>query len=750
MRLKRLEITGFKSFARKSVFEFNAAVSSIVGPNGSGKSNVAESIRFVLGEQSMKSLRGKRGEDLIWNGSGSMARGNVASVAIVFDNSTKEFEMDYDEVEIKRQVFRDGTNQYFINGTQVRLKDILELLAKVHIGATGHHIISQGEADRILNANIKERRTMIEDALGLKIYQWKIEESEKKLGKTEENIKQVESLRREIAPHIRFLKKQVEKIEKAKEMRDELKELYAEYLKREDVYINAEKERIKLEKSGPVSSLSVIEEKLNKARAVLAASDEHDPKKDELLRLESEISAARAGKDDAARQANRLDGMIEFEERRLEKTRSREAEAKFVSYTDVRSFTDEVEEFLKEGEKSDTLSEARAFFVKARRVLGDFLIRVRQAGGGEPIADFSELSALKNEKKKAEESLVTATENESRLKECYTALKESIEREKDSSRETERAVFEMMAKKSELSAVVSRLKDTEENIEKADRALKEEIKEGIVLVGRDIALYENFAVSRDAVTGEPREEQEKRRRVIERIKIKLEEQGVGGGEDILKEYNDATERDGFLEREITDLYQSAESLRALIAELNERLDTDFKEGIGKINKQFQEFFALMFGGGTASLFVVAQKKRKRRDTDIVLKDDDEIVESFEEEIEEGIDINVSLPRKKIKGLQMLSGGERALTSIALIFAVSQVNPPPFLVLDETDAALDEANSRRYGDMLENLSKHSQLIVITHNRETMSRAGLLYGVTMGSDAVSKLLSVRFDEAAQFAK
>jgi len=104
-----------------------------------------------------------------------------------------------------------------------------------------------------------------------------------------------------------------------------------------------------------------------------------------------------------------------------------------------------------------------------------------------------------------------------------------------------------------------------------------------------------------------------------------------------------------------------------------------------------------------------------------------------------------LPRKKIRGLEVLSGGERALTSIALLFAMSQVNPPPFLVLDETDAALDEANSRRYGDMIEDLSRHSQLILITHNRETMRRAGILYGVTMGRDSISKLLSVKFDEA-----
>ena len=160
----------------------------------------------------------------------------------------------------------------------------------------------------------------------------------------------------------------------------------------------------------------------------------------------------------------------------------------------------------------------------------------------------------------------------------------------------------------------------------------------------------------------------------------------------------------------------------------------------------------MFGGGNAGLSVIREKRRKKKsDTDLsaVMSDDgEEIIE--EEEGEEGIDINVNLPRKKVKGLMMLSGGERALTSIALLFAISQVNPPPFIILDETDAALDEANSRKYGDMISNLSKYSQLILITHNRETMSRAGVLYGVTMGGDGASKLLSIQFEEAVQVAK
>ena len=200
MYLKSLEISGFKSFAKKSSLDFKSAVTAIVGPNGSGKSNVAEAFRFVLGEQSIKSMRGKKGEDLIWNGSEEQPRANRALVKAIFDNKKKIFNLDFDEVSIERVVNRDGVNEYSINGTQVRLKDVLELLAGAHVGASGHHIISQGEADRILTSSIKERRSMIEDALGLKVYQYKRVESERKLEKTFENISQVESLRREIAP----------------------------------------------------------------------------------------------------------------------------------------------------------------------------------------------------------------------------------------------------------------------------------------------------------------------------------------------------------------------------------------------------------------------------------------------------------------------------------------------------------------------------------------------------------------------
>jgi len=215
MRLKSILLVGFKSFGKKSLITFNTPITAIVGPNGSGKSNIVEAIRFVLGEQSMKSLRGKGGVDLIFKGSRLSPSSSRALVSITFDNSDKIFtfsnsgtgvSLDYNEIIISREVFADGSNKYSINQTEVRLKDIVDLLSSVNIGSSGHHIISQGEADRILNASNKERRSMIEDALGLRVYQYRIKESEKRLEKTLINMKEVQSLRREIAPHLNFLK----------------------------------------------------------------------------------------------------------------------------------------------------------------------------------------------------------------------------------------------------------------------------------------------------------------------------------------------------------------------------------------------------------------------------------------------------------------------------------------------------------------------------------------------------------------
>jgi len=755
MRLKRLELFGFKSFGKKAVLEFNSQITSIVGPNGSGKSNVAEGIRFVLGEQSMKSMRGKRGEDLIFNGSQSAGRANRANVTIVFDNSKREFALDFDEVAIAREVYRDGSNQYFINGSQVRLKDVFELLAAVHIGASGHHMISQGEADRILSANPKERREMLEDALGLKIYQYKRAESERRLAKTEENMKEAEAVRREIAPHLRFLKKQVDKINEGKELRERLLTLYREYLKREEIYCEYKASDIAGRKHLPAFELADLNIKIAHARDELAKESAGDEKSQRLLDVEVKLRGVRARLDEVSRSAGRIEGMIEHEEKQINKKKEALAHQEDISIRlgDVEGLRSTIEQEIEKSEHSKDLPTLQSALKHIKDAVRGFIAHHKAEAGQKVLsdADYLELHLLKEERAKIETARVAVAEESRIMEQEYQKIKTEIDEEKEHSRDTERALFEMMSRRGQIESVLDRMRNEEENLARETRRLDEELTEAGVLLGRSVLDYSSIVLTIDEVRSETRDMQEGRRREIERGKIRLEDIGAGG-EDVEKEFDETVERDAYLEKEIADLVLTQQSLHDLIAELNEKLDTEFRSGVKKINKQFSDFFTLMFGGGVAELFVVKIEKRKKRDTDLDLSDvpGEALPDDEEESDEEGVDIAVSLPHKKIKGLQMLSGGERALTSIALLFAISQVNPPPFMVLDETDAALDEANSRKYGDMIENLAKLSQLLVITHNRETMSRAGVLYGITMGTDAVSKVLSLAFEEAVEVAK
>ncbi len=749
MYLKSIELSGFKSFAKKSELTFTSKVVAIVGPNGSGKSNVAEAFRFVLGEQSIKSLRGKKGEDLIFNGAGDLPRANRASVKVVFDNSSKFLPIDYETVTIERVVHRDSVNEYLINGAQVRLKDVVELLASAHIGSSGHHIISQGEADRILNASTKERKSMIEDALGLKAYQYKKQESEKKLEKTRENIEKVESLRREIMPHIKFLKKQVEKVEKSLQMKEELTKEALEYCRREEEYIHTTESKVKSQKEPLLEKEMVLEKELEHAKSVLEKTKNKDEKSDELISLERELHEARDKKDNLFREFGKIDGEISSLVKMVKKQEevAHSYEHKTVALSSVEEISNKIEEEIKRAKGSNDIGVLVSALDQISSLLSQFIDYNKDNVDMSLLADAQkDIDHLNNSKKEIEKALGDIKEKENRLGERYNHLKSEIEKEKDSNRDAEKAVFRIMAESQEIRSKIHDINAVEENLRLVKEDFKRELTELGMLVGTHVLQFKelNFDFS------EPREVQEERRRKIEKIKIRLEDSGGIGGDDVMKEYAEATERDAFLAKELLDLENSAKSLTELIKDLDERLSTEFKSGVEKINHQFREYFSLMFGGGDAHLSVSVPVRKKKKEIDELLENnsEDDLVETVEEE--EGIDIEVNLPKKKVKGLMMLSGGERALTSIALLFAISQVNPPPFIILDETDAALDEANSKKYADMVENLSKRSQLIVITHNRETMSRAGVLYGVTMGSGGGSKLLSVAFDEAVAVAK
>ncbi len=734
LNLKSIELSGFKSFGKKTELIFGSSIVSVVGPNGSGKSNVAEAFRFVLGEQSMKSMRSRKGEDLIWGGSPALARMNRASVRVVFDNSKRLLDLDFKEVIIERVVYRDGQNEYLLNGTVVRLKDIIRLLAGANIGGSGYQIISQGEADRILNASPRERREMVEDALGLKLYQHKKAESERKLEETGANIDKTKSLRREVTPHLNFLRTQVEKIEKAREMKEELAAKLNEYLARENAWITQENARLLEEARAYEAELKELTSRVAEARARLPSGSNTsvDALQRALRDIEGKLSEVRKKHEGIARELGRAEGALGVNNVTVEQ---------IVAVPHVRTFAREMSEAILEAETKNDLAAVRTLLSGIRGRIKAF---VKGLSGAAPVTN----EEVRQQVESLGSTLKHTEEEEAKLAAEAESARAKIAQARDASYAAEREGTLLEAEVREARAKLSNAQAARASIDILRQRFEDEVREGIALIGAAVHGWEHSEVPPGALTEEDRRAQEKRRREIERLKIKIEESGIGNGDQLVKEFTQTKERDEFLNKELADLEKSAAALQDIIAELEKTIDARFTEGLKHINEALGSFFNKLFGGGHAKL-QGEERRRRAVKSDLADEEDEEEIPE-EEELYAGLSIDVSLPRKKIRGLEVLSGGERARTTISRIVYMSQVNPPPFLILDETDAALDEANSKRYADMIVELGHKSQLIVITHNRATMAAAGELYGVTMGQDGVSKLLSVKLEEAEKVAK
>ncbi len=738
--LKRVEIIGFKSFAKKTILDFSASVTSIVGPNGSGKSNVAEAFRFALGEQSMKSMRGKRSEDLIFSGSQTAPRTNRAAVAIVFDNTSRVFTLDFDEVRVERAVLRDGTSEYTINDSRVRLRDIHELLSNANIGESGHHIISQGEADRILLADARKRREMLEDALGLASYEFKKSEAQRKLTRTRENMTQVEAMRRELTPRVHFLQKQVEKLERATATRDELCAVGAEYFAIEDAYLAEETEVTMKARASAKEKFTAFSLELDAVSALTDGDDEADRRTIAMRATEEVLERATVAHNVLTREIGRTEGALEA----LRASNNTHADNSYVQIPreDIATLFEEVQTQVR-GVSENDAQKLRAALSSIHATVRSFFERFGSKKEAFLTGEQQKLHALEHERevqKQKESVLCDAVE---KARNAVARARQMSAAYQEAGREGQRHTIELAQNKVYAQTAVAREDARLSSLAQRSERCERKKAELLALVGSPVVSY----MQRTEVSQKEYAEQDKRSTTIDRLTIRLEELG-GTGEDIRKEYKEVFERESFLARELADLSHSADVLRTLIDDIDEEVAKSFAQGLERVNESFSAFFSLMFNGGSARLVFEEDGALDEDDDDEYLPENN--VRDTDARRKLGIDVVVHIQKKKVQSLLQLSGGERALASIALIFAMSQVNPPPFLILDETDAALDEANSRRYGDMIENLSKKSQLIVITHNRETMSRAGMLYGVTMRDDGISRLLSVKFDEATVTAK
>lgn len=741
MRLIRLELSGFKSFAKTTVLEFPSRIVAVVGPNGSGKSNIAESIRWVLGEQSMKMLRGKKGEDLIWNGSSAVPRMGKASVVFVFDNHDRAIALDFDEVALSRKIFRDGSNEYAINGSPVRLRDVVEMCARMGLGESKHNLIGQGEVDRVLLATPRVRREMLEEALGLRVYQIKKAEAERKLDATSTNIAQVEGLVREIVPHLKFLRLQARRAEAREGLIAELRHMQEVYFMREEQEIAAAADAAAAARAPLDAARAALASHIADAEKEIAAAEKKTQERTVDEAEARNLAALQDQRRVCERELGRLEGsrdmvgaLPEAERRHVQSAPSERDMRR--AYQQIRQFLSLVRGLAEEGETNVAILRSRLMTLVrdmerflAYRDADERQETAGEQGRWETLPDAS--AQFEHDIILLQQRITTLGEEIARREEAGRAAATAAAAAYASIRERESTLRVLRDREREAALALERLRfDGERLAERRGAYLRERREAGL----DDIA---TAAPAPDAYAGISPEEM---RRKIERTRARLEEIG-GIDESVVKEYEAAEARHAHLQKELDDLTGAHASLKTLIKELDARVKSDFREGFAGIKKEFHDYFKIIFGGGAARLMITKYQTHNTID-----ETDGETIEQEDEE--DGIEIEVDLPRKRIKGLAMLSGGERALTAVALLFAIAAVNPPPFLVLDETDAALDEANSRRYAAMLRELAKKTQLIVITHNRETMQCAGVLYGVTMGDDGVSRLLSLKLDKAEEY--
>jgi chromosome segregation protein len=747
MRLSHITIHGFKSFAKKTHIDVTERVTGVVGPNGSGKSNIAEAIRFVLGEQSMKTMRSKIGADVIFKGSEHLAPMSRASVTMVIDNRKHEGDpssgdtshvsdslapyLVYDELSLSRTIYADGTSDYTLNDAKVRLKDVQELLSFAGIGGSAHTIINQGEADRILLASPKDRKEALEDALGLRVYHMRLQESARKLEKVKTHVREVELLRTEIKPHLQHLERQVKKIEAQAEERKVLHTLLIAYFKKEVTEIENLRERI-LEQ-GTSASLLVVTQSIEKELALLKEKKVDDKQDLSLVaraekeRILAEQQVLSTRKDQVVKTLGRLEGERSFLEKDL--ARDREITSATIPVADLRaahtSVTHNLLSLTYVLENSD-IERAVTVAKEIKVNVDDFFHTYTNVAVPKKIEQQAEIENITRQIDEHEETLSLISDELSSLVHSLKELDSKVALKQTTRYEEEKKVMLLESKVRELESVISLRKQEERELALRTEHYQALLSEGVMVVGRDLLDYK---------TKEPDQKYKDTKkqdlmRAIERSKLRIEEAGVPNKDEIIAEYKTTKERDEYLTKELHDIKQSEEKLLTLIDELTITLSERFSSGVDKVSKVFSDFFGEVFVGGKAKLTIVKNSK---------------IDEEGNEIEERGIDLDVSLPNKKVKEISMFSGGERALVSIALLFAMSAITPPPFMVLDETDAPLDESNARKYGVMLKRLSLHSKLLVITHNRETMNHCDMLYGVTIGVDGGSKLLSINFKEA-----
>jgi chromosome segregation protein len=793
MEFKKIQLNGFKSFADKTNFLIEDGLTGIVGPNGCGKSNIVESLRWVMGETSAKSMRGSGMEDVIFSGTSNKTSKNIAEVSVSVANNNSEGPVQFrelDEVNVKRKIEKDKGSKFYINDKEVRAKDAQMFFADLSTGAHSPSMISQGRIGALVTAKPTDRRAILEEAAGISGLHVRRHEAELRLSAAENNLKRADELRRQQEKQLANLQKQAEEATKYKNISDEIKKVEAGlyYLKllEIDKEIRVENE-INNEAEGEVSGFN---NKISELEILIKSeTDKVTPLREKNIENLSKIQRLNLELQGLDEENTRTQDEIENIKKSLQTSNddiNREKGIVIDANSNEKRLKEEKSELIEIDSKYyETEKQSNEDLDGAKNKLKLEINKVKELINLQKNQEA--IIVLDNCKLIIEEYADSYSKNQNIKKESVKRNQRIsvIDKEKESWKNllsnSEKMVSELTKRKDKLNLQLDKL----DSQPKLQAEKKGQISEGLRIAEQEKTENESIINSTDEKIENLRSELNQ----IQEKSIQIRERKASSGatiEGLKKRKNDLVDRINselnlieenvlensnlFGKEELPDAVNQEDLLdkkkqeREKLGSVNLKADEEtnkyemeikkmeqdradlvtaiikLKESINELNQKGRERLIEAFDKVNRKFNEVYTKLFNGGNAKLELVDSDDPLEA-------GLEMLVSPPGKRLQSITLLSGGEQALTALSLIFAVFLTNPSPICVLDEVDAPLDDANVSRFCSLLEELTKitNTKFIIVTHHALTMSKMNRLYGVTMPEKGISQLVAVDLQKA-----
>ena len=793
MEFKKIQLNGFKSFADKTNFLIENGLTGIVGPNGCGKSNIVESLRWVMGETSAKSMRGSGMEDVIFSGTSNKPSKNIAEVSVTVANENNEGPVQFrelDEINVRRKIEKDKGSKFYINDKEVRARDAQMFFADLSTGAHSPSMISQGRIGALVTAKPTDRRAILEEAAGISGLHVRRHEAELRLSAAENNLKRADELRRQQERQLANLQKQAEEATKYKNISDEIKKIEAGlyYLKLLEIdkeikienEINTEAEtevsgfnnkinelekliKTEVDKITPLREKNIENlSKIQRLNLELKSLDEENSRiqdeienvKKSLQTIDDDISRERGIVIDANSNEKRLkeekSELIEIDSKyyQTEKQSNEDLEN---SKNKLKSEIDKIKQLINSQKNDDAIKSLD----DCRYVIEEYAdsysknqnIKRESVKRNERIAIIDkEIESWKNLLSNSEKMVAELSDRKNKL----NVQRDKLDNQPKFQAEKKGQISEnLRISENEKNQNEQIINTTDEKIDTLRNQLNE-IQE------QSIQIRERKASSGATIEGLKKRKNDLVDRIISELNLTeeniLENSNLFGveelpdavnQEDLLDKKKQEREKLGSVnlkadeetvkyETEIKKMEQDRADLVTAIVKL--------KDSINELNQKGRERLIEAFDKVNRKFNEVYTKLFNGGNAKLELVDSDDPLEA-------GLEMLVSPPGKRLQSITLLSGGEQALTALSLIFAVFLTNPSPICVLDEVDAPLDDANVTRFCGLLEELIKitNTKFIIVTHHALTMSKMNRLYGVTMPEKGISQLVAVDLQKA-----